>query len=238
MLLRHGEEGFCSRCVSGFREIAPPVCTRCGVPFENSPGADHLCERCLRKPPAYIKAGALFVYEGALLEAVYRFKYGRKPHLARHFGPLLAAFAGKWLPGGLEALVVPVPLHPAKLRQRGFNQALLLARYVARLPGLSLDYLSLRRARDTAPQVSLGRKERLKNVAGAFRVTHPAAIRGRDILLVDDVSTTGSTLNSCSRELAKAGAERVFCLLLARAPGAASGSRRIYGTLQGQDTAA
>jgi ComF family protein len=208
------------------------------VPFETGPKEERHCESCLRSPPAYSESRALFVYEGALLEAVHRFKYGGKAHLAKQFGPLLAEFAGKWLPKDLEALVMPVPLYPRRLRQRGFNQSLLLARYVDKLPGLSLDYLSLRRIRDTVPQVSLGRTERRKNVVQAFGVTDEAAVKGRNVLLVDDVSTTGSTLNACSSALMKAGADKIYCLLLARTPATNSGLWRDHGTLQGQDTTA
>jgi ComF family protein len=149
----------------------------------------------------------------------------------------MAQFAENWLPKGLNALVMPVPLHPRRLRKRGFNQSLILARYLEKVSGLSLDYLSLRRVRDTPPQAALERDERQKNVKKAFAVKAPAAVKGRTILLVDDVSTTGSTLHACATALMGAGAEEVLCLLLARASVGNAGKRGTHGTLQGQDTA-
>lgn len=217
--LHPGEgRGICLDCMEGMKEVRSPLCVRCGVPFEAGTGEDRLCGRCLREPPAYEAARSLLVYEGAALEAVHRFKYGGKTRLAEILGPGLAGLARSWLPVDLRPLVVPVPLHPRRLRERGFNQSLLLARHVADLPGFDLDYLSLRRSRHTPPQAALGRDRRRGNVQAAFDVEAPAAVEDRDILLVDDVSTTGSTLEACSLALRRAGARRVFGLTLARAP--------------------
>ncbi|MCF8062014.1 MAG: ComF family protein [Deltaproteobacteria bacterium] len=217
--LQPGEaRGICPGCRDGLKEAGPPLCPCCGVPFEAGTGENRLCERCLRERPAYEAARSLFVYEGAALEAVHRFKYGGKTRLAKIFGPRLAGLARTWLPPDVQPLVVPVPLHLRRLRERGFNQSLLLARHVAAQPGCALDFLALRRNRYTPPQAALGRDERRGNVQAAFEVETPAAVQDRDILLVDDVSTTGSTLDACSRALLRAGARRIFGLTLARAP--------------------
>ena len=112
---------------------------------------------------------------------------------------------------------MPVPLHLKRLRQRGFNQSLLLARHVADRLQCELDFLSLRRVRYTLPQTGLGKDERRKNVRGAFHLKDPEIVKGKTVLLVDDVATTGNTLNECSRVLKKAGCNEVFCLVLARA---------------------
>ncbi len=217
--LRPGEAGaICPDCGEGLKEVRSPFCSRCGVPFETGSGEDRLCGRCLREPPAYEAARGLLLYEGAALEAVHRFKYGGKTRLAGILGPRLADLARSWLPRGFRPLVVPVPLHLRRLRERGFNQSLLLARHVAALPGFSLDYLALRRSRYTPPQAALGRDRRRGNVQAAFHVETPAAVEDRVVLLVDDVSTTGSTLDACGRALLRAGARRVFGLTLARAP--------------------
>ncbi len=111
---------------------------------------------------------------------------------------------------------MPVPLHPRRLRSRGFNQSLLLARCVASKTGAELDFLSLRRTRFTKPQTALSSEERKKNVRKAFEVVKPEAVRKRTILLVDDVATTGSTLNECAKALKRAGVNGVLCLVLAR----------------------
>ena len=115
--------------------------------------------------------------------------------------------------------MMPVPLHPRRLRERDFNQSLLLARYVASLLGAELDFLSLRRIRYTQPQTGLKRDERRKNVRRAFQIVDREVVKGRTILLVDDVATTGNTLNECARTLKRSGAEKVFCLTLARTSG-------------------
>jgi ComF family protein len=111
---------------------------------------------------------------------------------------------------------MPVPLHPKRLRERGFNQSLLLAERVAAALNADLDFSSLKRIRYTQPQTELGSEERKKNVRKAFGVSEREAVKGRAVLLVDDVATTGSTLNECARTLKRAGCRHVFCLVLAR----------------------
>jgi ComF family protein len=143
-------------------------------------------------------------------------KYSEKTHLARPLGLLLSSFAKAWLQGQGSLLVMPVPLHPKRLRERGFNQSLLLAGEVASALGADLDFSSLKRIKYTQPQTGLGSDERKKNVRGAFGVSDRQAVRRRAVLLVDDVATTGSTLNECARTLKRAGAGEVLCLVLAR----------------------
>ncbi|MFO7783445.1 MAG: D-glycero-beta-D-manno-heptose 1-phosphate adenylyltransferase [Desulfatiglandales bacterium] len=208
----------CSECRGALQEVDSPLCRRCGVPFSTGPDEERLCESCLRRPPAYESARALYVYEETAIEAVHRFKYSGRTRLAEVFGPMLAQLAREWLPADIEPLVMPVPLHLRRLRERGFNQSLLLARHVAALPGYELDYLALCRVRHTPSQSVLDRARRRENVRSAFGVKTPSAVKGRDVVLVDDVSTTGSTLDACSRALLQSGARRVYGLTLARAP--------------------
>ncbi|MFP3928798.1 MAG: double zinc ribbon domain-containing protein [Desulfobacteraceae bacterium] len=209
--------GLCPVCLPRLKPLRAPFCMRCGVPLEGGSREARLCGSCLMRPPPFETSRSCFLYEGAALEIIHRFKYNGLAHLVETLGPPLMELAREALPSGLEAVVTPVPLHPRKLRQRGFNQSLLLARYVARLPGLTLDPFCLRRLRDTPRQVDLGREERRRNVRNAFEVPDPRRIKDREVLLVDDVSTTGSTLESCSRALLAAGASRVYCLSSARA---------------------
>lgn len=136
--------------------------------------------------------------------------------MAGPLGTLLARFAGSWLGHRPGLVVMPVPLHPGKLRERGFNQSLLLARHVSQGIGTDLDFSSLRRVRFTEPQTGLKRKERGRNVRGAFAVKDPARVTDRPVLLVDDVATTGSTMNECARVLKRAGCREILCLVLAR----------------------
>lgn len=210
------EMDLCRLCFNSFAEVSSPLCPSCGRPFGSGGGEDHACADCLAKEPFFDIARAPYIYEGLLMTAIHELKYARKSYLARSLGPLLASYAARWLgnPDGL--LVMPVPLHPRRLRERGFNQSLLLARHVASGLEAELDYLSLRRTRFTQPQTNLTSDERRKNVRKAFDVRGTAGVRGRTVILVDDVATTGSTLNECARVLKKAGVREVCCLALAR----------------------
>lgn len=210
---------FCQPCFDGFTEITSPLCPICGRPFASEVEEDHLCEDCLRKKPFYDVVRAPYLYEGGLMEAIHQFKYAGKSHLVNSLGPLLTSFARRWLNKTDGYLMMPVPLHPKRLRERGFNQSLLLARYVAPPLGVELDFLSLRRIRYTQPQTGLSTNDRRKNVRRAFEVTDKKAAKGRTILLVDDVTTTGNTLNECARVLKRAGSKEVLCLTLARTSG-------------------
>lgn len=206
---------FCQSCFDGFSKIISPLCPVCGKPFASEVEEDHFCEDCLRKRPFYDAARAPYCYEGGIMEAIHQFKYAGKSHLAQSLGPLLTSFARRWMNKTDGYLMMPVPLHPRKLRERGFNQSLLLARYAAPLLGTELDFLSLRRIRYTQPQTGLKSEERRKNVRKAFEITDKKALKGRTIFLVDDVTTTGNTLNECARILKRAGSKEVFCLVLA-----------------------
>lgn len=211
------EQPFCRTCSLDFRTIHSPFCPLCGRPFHSPTGDKHPCEDCLRKRPFYEAAAAPYLYEGSLMTAIHHYKYGPKSSLAKSLGPLLADFAEGWIINADGLLTMPVPLHLKRLRERGFNQSLLLARHVAGRLHSELDFLSLRRIRYTLPQTGLGKDERRKNVRGAFELKEPEMVKGKTILLIDDVSTTGNTLNECARVLKKAGSNKVFCLLLARA---------------------
>ena len=210
---------FCKPCFDGFSEISSPLCLTCGMPFASEVEEDHLCEDCLRKRPFYDTARAPYLYEGGIMEAIHQFKYAGKSHLAKSLGRLITSSARKWVDRTNGYLMMPVPLHPKRLRERGFNQSLVLARYAAPLLGAELDFLSLRRIRYTRPQTGLKITERKKNVRRAFEIVDRMAVKGRTILLVDDVTTTGNTLNECARMLKRAGSKEVFCLTLARTSG-------------------
>ena len=176
---------------------------------------------CLQHPPHFHCARACTIYDAAersghpLKAVLQQYKYNRDVWLAGPLGALLLERA----PLGIDGydVMMPVPLHLQRLRWRGFNQAQLLARPLARAAGVPLDPYSLQRVRPTRPQVELDEKERRRNVAGAFRVSRPKAVAGHRILLVDDVYTTGATVDECSRVLLRAGARSVDVLALARA---------------------
>jgi len=208
---------FCEACREGFTPIAPPCCSQCGLPFVSKEGHGHTCSGCLVEERFFGKARAFGVYDGTLLEAIHQFKYGKKLSLVRPLAGLVRqAFYQFWEAEDID-LVVPVPLHVTRLRERGFNQAYLLIRRWAKHEALCCDGMTLWRRRRTEPQTGLNRKERRRNMARAFAVRKPEIVREKRILLVDDVFTTGATVNACARVLMDVGAARVDVLTLARA---------------------
>ncbi|MDQ5988648.1 MAG: hypothetical protein CSYNP_04409 [Syntrophus sp. SKADARSKE-3] len=178
---------------------------------------DHLCGECINHKPAFSMARSVGQYKAALLEAIHHFKYGGKTAVGESMGRMMAAHPFPAINARDYSLIVPVPLHPKKLRERGFNQSAILAKALSGQYAIRIDFMSLRRLHYTEPQVGLGSKERERNVRKAFAVDKPDKVEGERILLVDDVYTTGSTLRECARCLMDAGAERVAALTLARA---------------------
>jgi len=206
----------CASCWSAFSFIAPPLCQRCGVPFAQDPGPTAHCTDCLVRPPRYGYARAALVYDARSRRIVLPFKHGDRTDMARTCGAWMARAASDLLPRA--ELVAPVPLHWRRLFTRRYNQAALLAGGVAREARLPLAPDLLRRRRWTGSQAGLRGKERRRNVRLAFDV-HPrwaARIEGRGVLLIDDVLTTGATVDACVHALDRAGARHVDVLTLAR----------------------
>lgn len=162
-------------------------------------------------------ARAAGTYEGALREMIHRWKYGERTYLTTFFGEKLAEVFFRYWNSQSFDLILPVPLHSQRLRERGFNQALLLAKELSRRTRIPCSKRLLRKRFPTAPQVDLSGQEREKGVRRSFHVPNPEQIEGRSILLVDDVYTTGATVNECSKVLLRAGAEQVAVLTLAHA---------------------
>lgn len=167
--------------------------------------------------PLFTAARAMGVYDAALLDAIHLFKYNGKVTIGRELGNMMADYDYRSFDIGDYALLVPVPLHPRRLRKRGFNQALILARQIARRFSLPLDFTTLQRKVDTGPQVALGKSERGTNVRGAFEAVRSDTLEDRKVLLVDDVYTTGSTVGECAGALLAGGAGEVAVLTVARA---------------------
>lgn len=206
----------CDKCLGDVHFISRPLCPQCGLPHGVEGAPDHLCGDCIRAGEApYSQARSMAVYSGPVLELVHRFKYAGKRPSGEALGKMMVARAGGLFEMANFDMLVPVPLHRDRLKQRGFNQSLVLAREIARSYGLPVDFESLRRVRDTGPQAALGGADRLGNVKGAFAAAAP--VRGRRILLVDDVFTTGSTVWECARVLAGQGAREVAVYTAARA---------------------
>ena len=205
---------FCAECWPSLSFITAPQCACCGAPFDHDRGAGTRCGQCLLKSPRYATARAALAYDGAARTVLLGFKHGDRQHLARLMAPHVARVGVGVL--GPDALLVPVPLHYTRLWRRGFNQAALLARAVGRRTAVPLAVDALVRVRRTALSRGLNRRKRAENVRAAFRVRAPDQIRGRNIVLVDDVLTTGATADACARMLLRAGAARVDVLTWAR----------------------
>lgn len=215
----------CTRCEQSLPRITSPKCPRCGAPFDEiDPGtpaqSDHTCGECLSKPPPFGRAFAPLYYEGGVREAVLALKYSRRLDRARGLvGLMLEGFAELYPEGTPRPdFIVPVPLHPRRLRERHFNQAAVLARHLSKRTHTPWKAGLLKRTRMTPSQRGLSRKERAANVRGAFSAPAPHQSGGRHLLLLDDVFTTGATIRECARTLLKEGkATRVDVLCVARA---------------------
>lgn len=214
------QPAFCTACRHRIHALRPPLCSCCGRPFAAPHGPDLVCQTCRERPPAFRKARAWATYRThgdapqPLRQSLLRFKYARD----LRSGKALAALALQHFPLADEDYdcVVPVPLHVQRLRWRGFNQAVLLARAVGRHIDTPLAPWLLSRPRPTPAQTRLNRSERRVNVRGAFRVDTPAEAQGRRVLLVDDVYTSGATVEECARTLYQSGARSVDVFTLAR----------------------
>ena len=210
----------CGACWAAIEFLAPPHCPVCGFPFEfDQPGTDQdaaLCGACVRRPPDYGRARAVFRYDDASRALVLGFKHGDRIHGAPAYGEWMAR-AGRELLEGAE-LLAPVPLHWTRLFARRYNQAALLARALRRESGLPVIADLLLRRRRTPSQGRLNLAARTRNVRGAFAVKpgRRAGLDGRRVLLVDDVLTTGATVEACARVLLRAGAGAVDVLTLSR----------------------
>ncbi len=236
------QDPLCGRCWGAITRLGPPGCYACGLssptraPFDRSPAAEHrwvgaagpsevgfsergpaapthLCGACTVDRPEYDYARSAAVYEGALREALHAFKFSGKRALARPLGDLAVEQCVASLLEGIEA-VIAVPLARERERERGFNQAALLAQRIAKRLGVPTRPRWLARVRATRPQSDLPAAERRVNVRGAFRASR--AVAGRHVLVVDDVLTTGATLGECARALRDSGARRVGVLTVAR----------------------
>ena len=204
----------CGRCLDDIRPNPRPWCRRCGRSVDF---ADALCRECRKMPGRHFKRNySAYLYDGALKECIHKFKYGGISRLSGLFSSLLIDFI-KDNPEILKDidLLVPVPLGKNRLRERGYNQSSMLTRPISEEFGvLSVDALAKKKS--TPPQSELKRESRLINLKGAFEMRPDISVNGKNILIIDDVFTTGSTINECASVLKDAGAGRIYSLTLAR----------------------
>ncbi len=209
-------KGLCPACWSKLSFITRPYCERLGIPFVYDPGPGILSMQAIAQPPAYHRARAAVRFDEISRALVHSLKYGDRLDLAPMMGRWIS-HAGRELLADADALV-PVPLHWRRLWARRFNQSAMLAATVASESGVPVVFDALKRVKATAQQVGLSRTERASNIQGAFKVPAEgkAAVAGRRLVLIDDVLTSGATVEGCARALLRAGAANVDVLVFAR----------------------
>ena len=208
-----GTGRLCAACWGGLTFLGEPACGRCGTPFDADSHAP-FCAACLRHPPDYDRARAVLAYDDASRPLLLSFKHGDRTDAGPTYGAWLARAAEPLLARGVD-LVVPVPLHRWRLLSRRYNQSALLAQALARRIGRPYAAAALRRTRQTRSQGHLSAAARERNVRGAF-AADAGLVKGKAVLLVDDVLTSGATLGACARALKRAGARSVQAVTLAR----------------------
>lgn len=215
----------CRACIRDLVAVESPICDCCGLPLNGRRGGDHRCGDCIREPKVYRIARAPLVYEQIMTRVIHGFKYQGKIQLAKPLAELLlTAYRRFWKPDSID-IILPVPLHAKRFRRRGFNQAYLLVcnwpmlagQYSCRSAGPQIERSLLVRTAATVPQSALGRAQRAVNIKNAFDLNNPKMIKDKRVLLIDDVYTTGATVNECTRLLLNCGARHVDVLTLARA---------------------
>lgn len=206
----------CAACAEQARKIEPPFCRLCSQPFEGAIDGEFTCSNCGDRTLHFDCAVTRYLSRGVVREFIHRFKYDRHYYLRHPLAEWMAeALADERIRAQPFDAFVPVPLHAARFRERDFNQAEVLAQLLARRTGHPV-LRSLKRIRYTTTQTRLDRQERMENLRNAFRVRHASAVQSRHLILVDDVFTTGSTVDECSRVLREAGAASVRVMTVAR----------------------
>ena len=207
----------CEDCLDKAQRIVAPFCSKCSEPFSGAIDGEFTCANCANRTLSFDAAISAYRSRGVIRFVILQFKYSRQLQL-RH--PV-----AEWLQEAMNDArlrdrnfdrVVPVPLHPARLRERGFNQAEVLGKILAQRINVTLN-CALERTRYTTTQTAFDRIERMENLRGAFRLRKRINVRGLRVLLVDDILTTGSTLSECARVLREAGAQSIYAVTAARA---------------------
>ncbi len=218
------EKYYCPDCITlKYESFEPPFCKKCGVKFDHDYANNHHCEACLNGSSHIGKVRAGARYSGIVKESIQVFKYQKKLALADPLGEIIFSGFNKFFKLSEIDVIMPVPLHVSKLKQRGFNQAFLVVKNFKKMlkknniiPQLKIDLYSFKRVKKTEPQTNYSFQQRKENVKDAFKVVKSENIKNKKILLVDDVYTTGATCSEAARKLIEAGALSVDVLVIAR----------------------
>ena len=210
-----GFAGFCPLCAEHTLEISEPACRRCGIPFDTPEGLSHTCPQCRKAQPSFDRVVSIYLYGGSIRAALINYKFRRKLRAHHYLASLLLPAAEQLIKDQRIDFLAPVPMHRLRFLTRGFSHTYLLA-YRLRRMGLAPPLLMLRKRRRTPPLWGKSAKERQEIVKHSIAVPRRKKIRGSRVLLLDDIITTGATLNECARALKQAGAEAVYGLTVAR----------------------
>lgn len=209
-IVRQRGEKICLECMDRLKLLTPPWCMRCGKKVE---AGEEFCNDCRERTHSYERGRALYEYDSAA-ESIYRFKYGGRREYADFFGEQIADYLGNFIREVHPDGFVPIPLHRRRRARRGYNQAGLLAKAVGQRMGIPVYEHLLVRVRDTVPQKKLNRPERQNNLKKAFNIARND-VKLKRVIMVDDIYTTGSTMDEAARTLKEAGVEEVFFIALA-----------------------
>lgn len=201
----------CPGCRERAVRAAEPVCKRCGKPLESERG--EYCRDCTGRKHQYRQGKAVFIYQEGIRQSLYRFKYGNRREYAGFYAREAARLYRKWVEKNSIEVIVPIPMYPAKQRRRGYNQAEVFARALGRELGLPVETGMVSRVRDTVPQKELNDRERRHNLKNAFQLA-PDIVKYSQILLVDDIYTTGSTVDAVAEVLLSAGVENIYFICI------------------------
>ncbi len=211
-----GQTPFCPQCEAKIKLILPPYCPICGKPLPKG-NQPHICGSCLQEIPFFDKARSVFYYQNSIREAIIKFKFAESLSLTDFWVKSILKHLNSFIEQISPDLICPVPLHITRLRQRGYNQSWLIAKKLGKNIGIKSRARVLMKRKVTLDQVGLSMAKRKLNVRNSFEVNPKEKVAKKCILLIDDVFTSGSTVNECARILKKSGAKRVYVITLARA---------------------
>lgn len=201
--------GVCTLCESKLKYCKEPACKKCGKPLKNE--RQEYCTDCRKKKHSYDQGKSVWIYKGDMKNSIYRFKYGNRREYARFYAEESVRIYGRWIKSKGVEVIIPIPVHPKRKRKRGYNQAELYAKELGKLLELPVDGDSLVRVVNTTPQKELDDKERRNNLKKAFKIRKDS-VKYRKVLVVDDVYTTGSTIDAAAELLRDAGADKIYFL--------------------------
>ncbi len=205
------EKIFCQKCIEYFTYIEKPICIKCGRTVDED--ADSVCNDCRNIQYKFVRNMSVFYYDDFVRHLIFKFKYGKGVYVGNKLGEIMSNYFFDNYIKNID-LIIPIPLHKSKQRARGFNQALILSKHISKKTGIPLSEKGLIRIKNTRPQSKLSISQRQKNLKDAFQINKTLNIQNKNILLIDDIFTSGSTINNCTKILHENGAKDVFSFTL------------------------